>query len=199
MFNRLLSGLIVSRNVAGHTVALSINIVNLFELLQLFSQVRYPTYTLKNWLWFSRFRSSHCRYCLKLLCLKNNFFCHWLHYWAFKFFAYMSFRTRISIQGEKIQWMLSLRMSNLRLWIFSFLWKVTLWSVVWRQACLPRLYMLAAGGTAVGTGLNTRVGFAEKVAAKVTSHLTVTPLSKLTYDLILYFKITVQYSVRTGT
>jgi len=28
--------------------------------------------------------------------------------------------------------------------------------------------MLAAGGTAVGTGLNTRVGFAEKVAAKVT-------------------------------
>jgi fumarate hydratase class II len=27
--------------------------------------------------------------------------------------------------------------------------------------------MLAAGGTAVGTGLNTRVGFAEKVAAKV--------------------------------
>jgi fumarate hydratase class II len=27
--------------------------------------------------------------------------------------------------------------------------------------------MLAAGGTAVGTGLNTRIGFAEKVAAKV--------------------------------
>jgi fumarate hydratase class II len=43
--------------------------------------------------------------------------------------------------------------------------------------------MLAAGGTAVGTGLNTRVGFAEKVAAKVTPHPTVTPLSKLTYDL----------------
>lgn len=36
------------------------------------------------------------------------------------------------------------------------------------QAALPRLYMLAAGGTAVGTGLNTRVGFAEKVAAKVS-------------------------------
>jgi len=35
------------------------------------------------------------------------------------------------------------------------------------EATLPRLYMLAAGGTAVGTGLNTRVGFAEKVAAKV--------------------------------
>lgn len=35
------------------------------------------------------------------------------------------------------------------------------------KACLPRVYLLAAGGTAVGTGLNTRVGFAEKVAAKV--------------------------------
>merc|ERR1719153_28102 len=35
------------------------------------------------------------------------------------------------------------------------------------KACLPRVYTLAAGGTAVGTGLNTRIGFAEKVAAKV--------------------------------
>merc|ERR1719347_2323709 len=35
------------------------------------------------------------------------------------------------------------------------------------KACLPRVYMLAAGGTAVGTGLNTRIGFAEKVAAKI--------------------------------
>lgn len=42
------------------------------------------------------------------------------------------------------------------------------------KACLPRVYMLAAGGTAVGTGLNTRVGFAEKVAAKV-SQLTGLP------------------------
>lgn len=33
------------------------------------------------------------------------------------------------------------------------------------EACLPRLYQLALGGTAVGTGLNTRKGFAEKVAA----------------------------------
>ncbi|XP_022901855.1 fumarate hydratase, mitochondrial-like isoform X1 [Onthophagus taurus] len=32
---------------------------------------------------------------------------------------------------------------------------------------LPRLYMLALGGTAVGTGLNTRIGFAEKTAAKI--------------------------------
>ncbi len=37
------------------------------------------------------------------------------------------------------------------------------------EATLPRLYMLAAGGTAVGTGLNTRKGFAEKVASKVSS------------------------------
>ncbi|XP_012284602.1 fumarate hydratase, mitochondrial isoform X1 [Orussus abietinus] len=37
------------------------------------------------------------------------------------------------------------------------------------QATLPRLYMLALGGTAVGTGLNTRKGFAEKTAAKIAS------------------------------
>lgn len=36
------------------------------------------------------------------------------------------------------------------------------------ESTLPRLYMLAAGGTAVGTGLNTRKGFAEKVASKVS-------------------------------
>ncbi|XP_053315021.1 fumarate hydratase, mitochondrial [Spea bombifrons] len=35
------------------------------------------------------------------------------------------------------------------------------------QAALPRIYELAAGGTAVGTGLNTRIGFAEKIAAKI--------------------------------
>lgn len=34
---------------------------------------------------------------------------------------------------------------------------------------MPRIYELAAGGTAVGTGLNTRTGFAEKVAAKVAA------------------------------
>ncbi|CAD5221684.1 unnamed protein product [Bursaphelenchus xylophilus] len=33
------------------------------------------------------------------------------------------------------------------------------------EGTLPRLYELAAGGTAVGTGLNTRIGFAEKVAS----------------------------------
>ncbi|XP_051869195.1 fumarate hydratase, mitochondrial [Pristis pectinata] len=36
------------------------------------------------------------------------------------------------------------------------------------KAAMPRIYQLAAGGTAVGTGLNTRIGFAEKVAAKVS-------------------------------
>lgn len=35
------------------------------------------------------------------------------------------------------------------------------------QACLPRLYPLAQGGTAVGTGLNAPAGFAESFAAHV--------------------------------
>jgi fumarate hydratase, class II len=33
------------------------------------------------------------------------------------------------------------------------------------EACLPRLYPLAQGGTAVGTGLNAKQGFAERFAA----------------------------------
>lgn len=37
------------------------------------------------------------------------------------------------------------------------------------ESALPRLLMLAQGGTAVGTGLNTFVGFAEAVAAEVAS------------------------------
>ncbi|CAL8259101.1 unnamed protein product [Arctogadus glacialis] len=37
------------------------------------------------------------------------------------------------------------------------------------RAAMPRVYELAAGGTAVGTGLNTRIGFAEKVADTVAS------------------------------
>lgn len=32
---------------------------------------------------------------------------------------------------------------------------------------LPRLYQLAIGGTAVGTGLNTKKGFAEKVSQQI--------------------------------
>ena len=35
------------------------------------------------------------------------------------------------------------------------------------KATLPHLYELAIGGTAVGTGLNTRIGFAEKVSERV--------------------------------
>lgn len=42
------------------------------------------------------------------------------------------------------------------------------------DSVLPRVYELAVGGTAVGTGLNTRIGFAEKVAAKI-SELTNLP------------------------
>ncbi|WP_448189537.1 class II fumarate hydratase [Azospirillum sp. sgz301742] len=37
------------------------------------------------------------------------------------------------------------------------------------RACLPRLYPLAQGGTAVGTGLNARKGFAEEFAAQVAA------------------------------
>ena len=34
------------------------------------------------------------------------------------------------------------------------------------ETALPRLYMLAQGGTDVGTGLNTKIGFAEKVRTR---------------------------------
>lgn len=37
------------------------------------------------------------------------------------------------------------------------------------KAALPRLYQLAQGGTAVGTGLNCAVGFAENLAAAVAA------------------------------
>jgi fumarate hydratase, class II len=37
------------------------------------------------------------------------------------------------------------------------------------ESCLPDIYELAQGGTAVGTGLNTRKGFAEKVAAELAT------------------------------
>ncbi|XP_026332244.1 fumarate hydratase, mitochondrial-like [Hyposmocoma kahamanoa] len=43
-------------------------------------------------------------------------------------------------------------------------------------SALPRLHLLAIGGTAVGTGLNTRVGFAEKCAAEIAT-LTGIPFS----------------------
>merc|ERR1711936_509771 len=37
------------------------------------------------------------------------------------------------------------------------------------EGCLPRVYELAIGGTAVGTGLNTRIGFAEKMCERISS------------------------------
>jgi fumarate hydratase, class II len=37
------------------------------------------------------------------------------------------------------------------------------------ESCLPDIHELAQGGTAVGTGLNTRKGFAEKVAAELAT------------------------------
>lgn len=48
-------------------------------------------------------------------------------------------------------------------------------------SALPRLYSIAQGGTAVGTGLNTREGFAEAVAgeiADITGHPFVTASNK---------------------
>merc|ERR1712002_4656 len=35
------------------------------------------------------------------------------------------------------------------------------------EGALPRIYELAIGGTAVGTGLNTRIGFAEKMCLRI--------------------------------
>ena len=35
------------------------------------------------------------------------------------------------------------------------------------KMCLPEIYELAQGGTAVGTGLNTRVGWDTRVAAEI--------------------------------
>ncbi len=37
------------------------------------------------------------------------------------------------------------------------------------KSTLPRLYYLAIGGTAVGTGLNTRIGFSEKCCLEISS------------------------------
>ncbi|KAH8306512.1 hypothetical protein KR018_003566, partial [Drosophila ironensis] len=42
------------------------------------------------------------------------------------------------------------------------------------KGCLPRVYEIALGGTAVGTGLNTHKGFAEKVAKRI-AELTCLP------------------------
>ena len=49
-------------------------------------------------------------------------------------------------------------------------------SIVRVEATLPHLYELAIGGTAVGTGLNTRKGFDERVCAKL-AQLTSIPFT----------------------
>ena len=38
------------------------------------------------------------------------------------------------------------------------------------EGTLTRVYELAIGGTAVDTGLNTRIGFAEKMSAKIAEY-----------------------------
>lgn len=53
------------------------------------------------------------------------------------------------------------------------------------EACYPRLYQLAIGGTAVGTGLNTRKGFAEK-CCKVISELTGNLFEDMNYNIVVY-------------
>lgn len=53
------------------------------------------------------------------------------------------------------------------------------------EACYPRLYQLAIGGTAVGTGLNTRKGFAEK-CCKVISELTGNLFEDLNFNIVVY-------------
>ena len=49
------------------------------------------------------------------------------------------------------------------------------------DACLPRLYQIALGGTAVGTGINTHKDFPKKVAAQIarlTNHPFITAANK---------------------
>lgn len=44
------------------------------------------------------------------------------------------------------------------------------------------MYELAIGGTAVGTGLNTRIGFAEKMAAKIAAYTNL-PFTRYTLSV----------------
>jgi fumarate hydratase class II len=43
------------------------------------------------------------------------------------------------------------------------------WGLARLEATLPRLYPLAQGGTAVGTGLNTAIGFSEQFANRIAT------------------------------
>ena len=49
------------------------------------------------------------------------------------------------------------------------------------ECTLKRVYELAIGGTAVGTGLNTRIGFAEKMSAKIAEY-TKLPITRCEMD-----------------
>ena len=49
------------------------------------------------------------------------------------------------------------------------------------EGTLKRVYELAIGGTAVGTGLNTRIGFAEKMSAKIAEY-TKLPITRCEMD-----------------
>ena len=53
---------------------------------------------------------------------------------------------------------------------FSGYTQMTAYGIERAEAVLPRLYALAQGGTAVGTGINAPVGFAEKFAEEVASY-----------------------------
>ena len=48
------------------------------------------------------------------------------------------------------------------------------------EGTLGRVYELAIGGTAVGTGLNTRIGFAEKMATKIAEYTNL-PFTRYNY------------------
>jgi len=50
------------------------------------------------------------------------------------------------------------------------------------EAALPRVYLLAIGGTAVGTGLNTRIGFAEKMSSKIAE------FTNLPFERCVFYK-----------
>ena len=49
------------------------------------------------------------------------------------------------------------------------------------EGTLKRVYQLAIGGMAVGTGLNTRIGFAEKMSAKIAEY-TKLPITRCEMD-----------------
>ena len=49
------------------------------------------------------------------------------------------------------------------------------------KGTLIGVYELAIGGTAVGTGLNTRIGFAEKMSAKIAEY-TKLPITRCEMD-----------------